>query len=36
MLYHFDGALFADGRGPTNSNTRLSQRDITMIKGMYP
>jgi hypothetical protein len=36
MLYHFDSALFADGRGPTNSNTRLSQRDITMIKGMYP
>ncbi|HEV8578709.1 MAG TPA: matrixin family metalloprotease [Thermoanaerobaculia bacterium] len=36
MLYSFDAPLFADGLGPTNSNTRLSQRDITMIKSMYP
>jgi hypothetical protein len=36
MLYSFDGALFADGRGPTNSNTTLSQRDIEMIARMYP
>jgi hypothetical protein len=36
MLYAFDGALFADGLGPTNSNTKLSQADITWIKSMYP
>ena len=36
MLYSFDGALFADGRGPTNSNTKLSSTDVTMIKSMYP
>jgi Matrixin len=36
MLYAFDGKLFADGLGPTNSNTKLSPRDITMIKSMYP
>jgi serralysin len=36
MLYFFDGKLFADGLGPTNSNTKLSPRDITMIKSMYP
>jgi hypothetical protein len=36
MLYSFDGALFADGLGPTNSNTKLSPRDIKMIKEMYP
>jgi serralysin len=36
MLYSFDGKLFADGLGPTNSNTKLSPRDITMIKSMYP
>ena len=36
MLYSFDAPLFADGLGPTNSNTRLSSRDITMIKSMYP
>jgi hypothetical protein len=35
MLYAFDGALFSDGRGPTNSNTIVSQSDITMIKSMY-
>jgi serralysin len=36
MLYSFDGRLFADGRGATNSNTSLSLRDIKMIKEMYP
>lgn len=36
MLYSFDGALFADGRGPTNTNTKLSDSDTTMIKSMYP
>jgi hypothetical protein len=36
MLYSFDGALFADGLGPTNSNTKLSQSDMTMIQEMYP
>jgi hypothetical protein len=36
MLYAFDGALFADGLGPTNTNTKLSPSDVTMIKSMYP
>jgi len=36
MLYAFDGRLFSDGLGPTNSNTRPSQKDIAMIKQMYP
>jgi hypothetical protein len=36
MLYAFDGKLFADGRGPTNQNTTVSPKDITMIKSMYP
>ncbi len=36
MLYSFDGALFADGLGSTNNNTKLSSYDIQMIKGMYP
>ena len=36
MLYAFDGRLFADGLGPTNTNTNLSPTDITMIKSMYP
>jgi len=36
MLYAFDGALFSDGLGPTNSNTKLSQSDVKMIKAMYP
>lgn len=36
MLYYFDGKLFADGQGPTNSNTKLSPKDIKMIKEMYP
>jgi len=35
MLYSFDGKLFADNKGPTNSNKALSDRDITMIKSMY-
>jgi hypothetical protein len=35
MLYEFDGALFSDGRGPTNTNTKLSPSDIKMIKTMY-
>lgn len=36
MLYSFDGALFSDGLGPTNSNTRPSPTDIRMIRAMYP
>jgi hypothetical protein len=36
MLYDFDAALFADGLGPTNSNTKLSSYDIKMIKSMSP
>lgn len=36
MLYAFDGALFADGRGPTNTNNTVSSSDIKMIKSMYP
>jgi serralysin len=36
MLYAFDGALFADGKGPTNENTELSATDIQMIGKMYP
>jgi hypothetical protein len=36
MLYDFDGALFSDGLGPTNTNTKLSPTDIKMIKSMYP
>lgn len=36
MLYAFDGALFADGEGPTNENTQLSTTDRAMIKKMYP
>jgi hypothetical protein len=36
MLYSFDGALFADGLGPTNSNTTLSRSDVAMIRSMYP
>jgi len=36
MLYAFDASLFADGKGPTNTNTRLSTKDRKMIKSMYP
>ena len=36
MLYAFDAALFADGLGPTNSNTKVSTMDVAMIKKMYP
>ena len=36
MLYAFDAALFADGLGPTNSNTKVSPMDVAMIKKMYP
>lgn len=36
MLYAFDGALFADGKGATNSNTKFSSDDIKMIGTMYP
>jgi hypothetical protein len=35
MLYAFDGALFSDGKGPTNNNTKLSAYDIKLIKSMY-
>jgi hypothetical protein len=35
MLYSFDGALFSDGKGPTNNNTKLSPYDIKLIKSMY-
>lgn len=36
MLYAFDGALFSDGLGPTNQNTAVSDKDVAMIKKMYP
>lgn len=36
MLYDFDGELFTDNKGPTNSNSKLSAKDIAMIKKMYP
>ena len=36
MLYAFDGALFADGLGPTNENSTVSSKDVAMIKKMYP
>jgi hypothetical protein len=36
MLYAFDADLFSDGKGPTNSNSKLSAKDISMIKQMYP
>ena len=36
MLYDFDGRLFADGLGPTNTNRSLSTKDVSMIKSMYP
>ena len=36
MLYAFDGSLFSDGKGPTNSNTAVSPTDVSLIKSMYP
>jgi hypothetical protein len=36
MLYYFDRKLFSDGQGPTNSNTKLSAKDVEKIKEMYP
>ena len=36
MLYAFDAILFADGKGPTNENTKFSADDIKMIGTMYP
>lgn len=36
MLYSFDAALFADGLGPTNENSKCSPDDIKMIGTMYP
>lgn len=36
MLYEFDASLFADGLGPTNTNSALSAVDIKMITSMYP
>lgn len=36
MLYSFDAALFADGKGPTNENSTLSTTDMSMIKRLYP
>ncbi len=36
MLYWFDAALFSDGLGATNENTRLSRADIAHIKALYP
>ena len=36
MLYAFDGALFSDGLGPTNTNTRESPTDVKKIREMYP
>jgi len=35
MLYAFDAALFADGKGPTNENTNVSPKDVALIKKMY-
>jgi hypothetical protein len=36
MLYAFDGKLFSDGLGDTNSNSKASPTDIKMIRTMYP
>lgn len=36
MLYSFDGRLFKDGLGPTNSNTKVSPKDVSFMKTMYP
>jgi len=36
MLYAFDAALFSDGLGPTNENTTVSKKDISLIKSLYP
>jgi hypothetical protein len=36
MLYYFDAALFSDGLGPTNENSKLSPLDVRMIRSMYP
>ena len=36
MIYEFDGSLFSDNLGPTNSNTKLSALDIEMIQKIYP
>ena len=36
MLYAFDGRLFSDGKGPTNTNTKVSPTDVKMMKSMYP
>jgi hypothetical protein len=36
MLYAFDGALFHDGRGPTNTNSHESTLDVKKIAQMYP
>ena len=36
MLYMFPAEVFADGRGPTNTNTDLSALDISHISTMYP
>ena len=36
MLYAFDAALFADGKGATNENSQLSPTHRSMIRNMYP
>lgn len=36
MLYSFDDALFSDGLGPTNENSKASATDIQMMRSMYP
>lgn len=36
MLYEFDSKLFSDGLGATNTNTKLSAKDIAHIKKLYP
>lgn len=36
MLYSFDGRLFKDSGGSTNTNNDLSALDVKMIKKMYP
>ncbi len=36
MLYAFDSKLFMDNLGPTNTNSKLSPKDVTKMQEMYP
>ena len=36
MLYSFDAGLFTDGKGATNSNTKVSALDVKLIRQLYP